>query len=91
MKAGKGQDGSGGRGNKKNPPENLPEGSTGDSRDQVGKAFNVSGKSIDYATKVIEQGIPELAQAVEEGRMASRAAAILAGGMTINNGAGDFG
>ncbi len=33
-------------------PVNLPE-STGDARDQVAKIVGVSGKSIDYATKVL--------------------------------------
>lgn len=35
-------------------PANLPEPiESGDSRDAVGKAVGVSGKSIDYATKVL--------------------------------------
>lgn len=55
--------------------ENLPEASKGQSRDQVGKLVGVSGKNIDYARKVREQGEPELIQAVEEGRVAISAAA----------------
>jgi hypothetical protein len=42
---------------------NLPDlknESVGQSRDQVGKKFGVSGKSVDHATKVLEQGQPEL-------------------------------
>jgi hypothetical protein len=59
-------------------PENLPELKTGDARDIAGKAFNVSGKSVDHATRVIEKGVPELVKAVDEGRMAVSTAAILA-------------
>lgn len=55
--------------------ENLPEQRA---RDEIGKAVGVSGKTIDHATRVIEQGVPELAQAVDEGRMAVSTAAILA-------------
>jgi len=49
-------------------PYPIPE--HGQARDQAGKAIGVSGKSIDYAAKVLEKGVPELAQAVDEGRMA---------------------
>lgn len=59
-------------------PENLPELSKGDARDKAGAAVGVSGKSVDFATKVIKQGVPELAKAVDEGRMAISTAAILA-------------
>jgi hypothetical protein len=58
-------------------PVNLPE-AKGDARDAAGKAFGVSGKSVDHAKRVIEQGIPELAVAVDSGRMAVSTAAILA-------------
>lgn len=58
-------------------PENLPE-QKHDARDAAGKAFGVSGKSVDYAKRVIEKGIPELAQAVDSGRMAVSTAAGLA-------------
>ncbi len=61
---------------KQNLPENLPEGR--DARDAAGKAFGVSGKSVDFAKKVIDKGVPELAKAVDEGRMAVSAAAVLA-------------
>ena len=57
-------------------PENLPE-QKGDSRDKAGDAVGVSGKSVDFATKVLKQGVPELAKAVDEGRMAISTAAIL--------------
>ena len=46
-------------------PDNCPELSTGDARDQVGETFGVSGKSVDRAAKVIKDGIPEIAEAVD--------------------------
>lgn len=55
--------------------ENLPQ--PGKARDAVGKAVGVSGKSIDYATKVLANGTPELVKAVDEGRMAVSTAAVL--------------
>jgi hypothetical protein len=58
-------------------PVNLPE-AKADARDAAGKAFGVSGKSVDFAKKVIDKGIPELAKAVDEGRMAVSTAAVLA-------------
>jgi hypothetical protein len=58
-----------GRQKQKGNPVNLP-GTETDARDAVGKAVGVSGKSIDYATKVITKGIPELSRAVDEGRIA---------------------
>jgi len=58
--------------------ENLPQLETGPARDAAGKAFGVSGKSVDHAKRVIEKGIPELAKAVDSGRMAVSTAAILA-------------
>jgi hypothetical protein len=63
-------------GKKSDPQANLPEGQQ--SRDAAGKAFGVSGRSVEYAKKVIDKGIPELAKAVDEGRMAVSTAAILA-------------
>lgn len=50
--------------------ENLPPSEPTKARDAAGKAFGVSGKSVDFAKRVIEQGIPELAKAVDDGRMA---------------------
>jgi hypothetical protein len=63
-----------------NVPVNLPEGSSasGDSRDKVGRLVGVSGKTIDFATKVIEQGVPELVKSVESGCMAVSTAAAIA-------------
>lgn len=40
-------------------PENLPE-QKGDARDKAGEALQVSGRSVDHAAKVLEQGTPEL-------------------------------
>lgn len=56
-------------------PVNLPD-LKSDARDQAGKAVGVSGKSVDYATKVLAHGTPELIKAVDEGRMAVSTAAI---------------
>lgn len=68
----------GGDHRKKALPVNLPEALKGDARDLAGKAVGVSGKSIDHATRVLTKGVPELAKAVEEGRMAISTAALLA-------------
>lgn len=57
---------------------NLPQAQKGKARDHVAKAVGVGGKSIDYATKVITSGVPELQRSVDEGRMAVSTAAILA-------------
>jgi len=48
------------------------------SRDAAGKAVGVSGKLIDSAAKVRKEGVPELAKAVEEGRISVSMAAKLA-------------
>lgn len=47
-------------------------------RDAAGKAVGVSGKLIDHAGKVKTKGVPELAKAVEEGRLSVTAAADIA-------------
>jgi hypothetical protein len=65
-----------GRGQK--GPANLPDLKTGDARDQAGKAFGVSGKSVDHAKRVLDKGIPELAKAVDSGRIAVSTAAVIA-------------
>lgn len=59
--------------------ENLPQLETSKARDAAGKAVGVSGKSVDYATKVLTKGTPDLIKAVDEGRMAVSTAAIYAG------------
>jgi len=58
--------------------ENLPPIEKAKARDQAGKAAGVSGKSVDYASRVIAKGTPALVKAVDEGRMAVSTAAILA-------------
>ena len=40
-------------------PANLSEAEKGDSRDHVGKTVGVSGRTIDYATKVMGQWLPD--------------------------------
>lgn len=61
---------------KDNIQVNFPE--CQQARDAAGKAFGVSGKSVDFGKKVLVKGIPELAKAVDEGRMAVSTAAVLA-------------
>lgn len=61
------------KGTKSDPMENLPQGSA---RDAAGKAVGVSGKSVDYASKVLRHGTKSLIAAVDEGRMAVSTAAI---------------
>lgn len=56
-------------------PENLPDPS--DARDAAGKAVGVSGRSVDFATKVIKQGTPELVKAVDSSVMAVSSAAMI--------------
>jgi hypothetical protein len=58
-------------------PVNLPEPISGDARDHAAKAVGVSGKTVDYATKVLKNAVPEVVKAVDEGRMAVSTAAIL--------------
>ncbi len=53
-------------------PANLPEPIHADARDQAGKAVGVSGKTIDYATKVLREAERELVKAVDEGRVSVR-------------------
>jgi len=55
----------------------------GKARDAARKAFGVSGKSVDHATRVIEKGIPELVKAVDQGRMAVNMAATLFDGDSV--------
>jgi hypothetical protein len=60
MQAGKGADGGGGRGHKKNPPARLPEGlKAGDARDQAAALVGVSGRTIDFAAKVLKDSVPD--------------------------------
>lgn len=57
-----------GRGHKKGM-ENLPDLSTGSARDQAGRAVNVSGKTVDDASRVLRNGTPELIKAVDEDKI----------------------
>lgn len=43
---------------KEHPVESLPQGDKGKARDLAGKAVGVSGKSVDYATKVFKTRTP---------------------------------
>jgi len=63
-----------GRGKK--GPVKLPD-LKGDARDAAGKAVGVSGKLVDNARVVREKGVPELYEAVEQGRMSVTRAAEL--------------
>ncbi len=54
-----------GRGKEK-VPVNLPEPFKADARDLAGKAVGVSGKLVDYATKVIADAVPELVKVIGE-------------------------
>ena len=49
--------------------ENSPQVNAGISRDQIGAAVGVSGNTIDKAHRVREDGIPEVARAVESGAL----------------------
>lgn len=58
---------------------NLPDlKSSGQSRDKAAESVGVSGKSVDMATKVRRDGVPELAEAVTRGQVAISAAAEVA-------------
>jgi hypothetical protein len=45
-----------------------------DARDQVGGSVGVSGKSIDFATKALNHGVPEVVRAVDRGKVTVNAA-----------------
>jgi len=67
-RSGKGADGSGGRGKKKNPVAILPQGlvnANGKSRDAAGAAVGVSGKTLDKASRVQREGSEALVKACE--------------------------
>lgn len=49
-----------------------------DARDQAGKAFGVSGRTVDYGTRVLNKGVPELIAAVNTDRIAVSTAAKVA-------------
>ena len=62
-------------GRAQDPVADLPQGRA---RDQAAQMVHVSPRSVDAATKVREQGAPELIQAVETGEVSVSAAAELA-------------
>ena len=66
-------------GKKSDPSANLREGSVGRASEQAGKAVGVSGRTIDFATKVLKHGTPDLVKAVDEGRVAASTAAVCCG------------
>lgn len=57
--------------------ENLPS-QKGQTRDQIGKAVGVSGKTIDFGTKVLKDGTPKLIAAVDADKIAVSTAAKIA-------------
>jgi hypothetical protein len=64
-------------GKRGNTPGTITGSVSADARDQAGKAVGVCGSLIDRARVVKEKGVPELAEAVEQGRMSvSRAAKV---------------
>jgi hypothetical protein len=63
----------------KSVPEIFPEQiGKGEARDKAGEACGVSGKLVDAARKVVKEGVPELADAVRDGKIAVSAAAKVA-------------
>lgn len=42
---------------------------------KAGEAFGVSGRTVDYATRVVRKGVPEVVKAVDEGRITVNKAA----------------
>ena len=76
--AGKGLDGSGGRGHAKNLQSNLTEGLSGNARDQAAAAMNVSSGLVHAAEKVKSHGSEKLQQAVMSGEVSVSAAAEVA-------------
>jgi hypothetical protein len=61
---------------KENLPDPIPD--QQQARDAAGKAVGVSGKTVDFATRVLTKGAPELVKAVDDGRIAVSTAAIIA-------------
>lgn len=60
-------------------PDNCPElEDQGDARDQAGKPFGVSGKSVDRARRVIRNGVPGLIELVERGKLSVNKAVTIA-------------
>ena len=79
MRAGKGENDSGGRGKKKNPEVARPQGFRApQSRDKVGAVVGVSGVTVSRAQRVIANGTPELVEAVDTGKVSVNAASKIA-------------
>jgi hypothetical protein len=60
------------------PPSYSDEPEPGKSRDKAGAAVGVGGRTVDRATKVLKQAIPEVIKEVEQGRMTVAVAARIA-------------
>jgi ParB-like chromosome segregation protein Spo0J len=50
----------------------------GRSRDKIGEMFGISGKSVDRATRVLSEGIPELVKSLDSGKVSVNKAAYIA-------------
>jgi hypothetical protein len=46
---------------------------TGTARDQAGKAFGISGRTVDAGTRVLNRGSEKLTKAVDDGKLVDRA------------------
>lgn len=57
---------------------NLPPSEYGKSRDKAAETVNVSPRSVEHASKVIESGVPELSDAVDRGEVSVSAASEVA-------------
>ena len=62
----------------KSVKELVPEPIKGQARDKAGERFNVSGKTVDAAAKVLAKGAPEVVKAVDSGKVSVKAAARIA-------------
>lgn len=68
----------GGKGRPKQVMEPVPQPNKGLARDNAGKAVGVCGRTVDFATKVLKSGVPELIEAVDQGTIYVRPAADIA-------------
>lgn len=58
--------------------ENLPQADKGKTRDKIGRMFGVSGRNVAKAQKIHEEGIPELSEALREGKVSVNNAMFIA-------------